>query len=78
VNSHTRRIARVEEALDAEAQEHERRCICELVIIEGGQPTPEQTAIIARNAMCKAHTRDITPPVSVVEVPPRPAHMRTP
>ena len=77
MNNHTRRITRVEETLDAEAQEHEHRCICELVTIEGSTPTPEQAAIIARNATCRAHVQELAPPVSVVEVPPMPEWMKT-
>lgn len=59
--------------LEAEQEEADAApvaCACELVIIEGGEATPEQQAALARNATCKAdHSAG---GFSVVEVPPTP------
>lgn len=63
-----------EEQAERDARERER-CTCELVILEGGEPTPEQEAVLARNATCKADHRGRG--FSVVEVPPPPDWMKT-
>lgn len=64
-------IARLRERALARRAEREQRCVCELVIV-AGEPTPEQAAVIARNAACPA---DHGGGFSVVEVPPMPEWM---
>lgn len=65
-----RELARLREYALARRAERERRCVCEFVIIEG-EPTPEQTEVIACNATCKAEHTGFT----IVEVPPMPVWM---
>lgn len=71
------RIKQLEEEQEERDARNREQCICEIVIIEDGQPTPEQEAVIARNATCRAHARELEPPATVVEVPPMPEWMKT-
>jgi len=67
--SNSRGLARLEEYAHARVHERERKCVCQLVIVEG-EPTPDQAAIIAHNSTCNADHSGSG--FSVVEAPPRP------